>query len=426
MTTFPSVNLVVLTSDFQEFLSQPESLYMNNRPPTYTNLTFNNFYVITQNLAFLTYINLFTDIYCAVLIPQNTDIVNGYGAIPLVATTTPKNTLTITTSNSQDWSDFATNTNPLVSSTATASTNTPGSSLLSASTYQSLIFSLNAAFASVSSFSSTPATAITNNWGIMIMMNPSITFDSNATVTIKESTASLLTPSVTTVTNASSYNLYTMITLRGSTSAALQTSFQVSKVKTSFGVYPFRVNPFSSIYSDSNNMDFMIATVDGIDGPLNKMTFNGYFLINGFTQSTSTNTIKMGFVNYQFPSAMDGSQVPTMLRIKGNIANNASALNSLVIFFDQLTPFFSNMQSGEIFCQNTDNTYPCRYYKGDNTLANGVNNYNSLSRFEISLMAPNTAFSILIPVTLVASSTNFYVAFQTTNATTSFKSLAYV
>jgi hypothetical protein len=171
-----------------------------------------------------------------------------------------------------------------------------------------------------------------------------------------------------------------MITLRGSTSGALQASFQVSSAKTSFGIYPFRVNPFSSIYSDSNNMDFMIATADGIDGPLNKMKFINYFLINGFTLSTPTNTINMGFINFQ-SSPLDGSQVPTFLRIKGTISNNASALNSLVVFFDQLTPFFSNKQSGEIYCQNTDNIYPCRYYKGDTTLLNGVYNYNSLSRF---------------------------------------------
>lgn len=184
MTTFPSVNLVVLSNDFQEFLSQPETLYINNRPPTYVNKTFNDVYVITQNLAFLTYINLFTDIYCAVLIPQNTDIVNGYGALPLVATTTPKNTLTITTSNSQDWSDFATDTNPLVSSTATSASNAAGTSLLASNNYQSLIFSMKAGFSTVSSFDATPATTITNNWGMMIMMNPSIAFDANATMTI--------------------------------------------------------------------------------------------------------------------------------------------------------------------------------------------------------------------------------------------------
>ena len=95
--------------------------------------------------------------------------------MPLVATTTPKNTLTITTSNSQDWSDFVTNTNPLVSSVASASTNSPGSSLVQdAATPQSLVFSWKAPFGSVSSTSQTPGTTITNDWGIMIMMNPSI------------------------------------------------------------------------------------------------------------------------------------------------------------------------------------------------------------------------------------------------------------
>ena len=86
--------------------------------------------------------SLFTDIYCAVLIPQDTDIVNGYGAIPLVATTTPKNTLTITTSNSQDWSDYVTNTNPLVSSSATVNSNTAGSSILVSASAQSIILSM--------------------------------------------------------------------------------------------------------------------------------------------------------------------------------------------------------------------------------------------------------------------------------------------
>lgn len=184
MTTFPNINLVVLSSDFQEFLSQPETLYINNRPASYSNKPFNDVYVITQNLAFLTYINLFTDIYCAVLIPQNTDIVNGYGTLPLVATTTPKNTLTITTSNSQDWSDFTTNQNPLISSVASSATTTPGSSLLVSATAQSLILSMKASYASVTTTASTAATAITNNWGMMIMMNPAITLAASPALAI--------------------------------------------------------------------------------------------------------------------------------------------------------------------------------------------------------------------------------------------------
>ena len=330
-------------------MTQPETLYINNRPSTYSDKTYNDVYVITQNLAFLTYINLFTDIYCAVLIPQNTDIVNGYGTLPLVATTTPKNTLTITTSNSQDWTDYVTNTNPLVSSVGSGSTNTPGASLVQdAATAQSLVFSWKAGFATVSSTSSTPGTTVTNDWGIMIMMNPSIEFDTVTTSNVLQSTqptSDLLTPSVTSVTSLSSYNQYTLIKMTGTIVDHLQHIFVTTATKTAFGLYPFKVKPFSSIYSDNNCMDFMIATVDGINGPANTMTYNGYFLINGFTQSTSANTLNMGFINYQSSTAMDGSQVPTLLRIKGTVTG-ASSFDSLVIFFDSLTPFFTNKHSG--------------------------------------------------------------------------------
>lgn len=349
MTTFPSINLVVRSSDFQEFLSQPESIYINNRPPLFANKAYNDVYVITQNLAFLTYINLFTDIYCAVLIPQNTDIVNGYGTLPIVATTTPKNTLTITTSNSQDWTDYVTDQNPLLSSVSGSATNTPGASLLKdTGTPQSLVFSLKAPFASVTSFSSTASTTITNQWGMLIMMSPSITFDvaTSATISSTQPVSNSLTPSVTSVTSASAYNQYTLVTLTGSIVDQLQNIFKITAAKTAFGLYPFRINSFASTYADANNQDIMIATVDGINGPANKMTYNGYFLINAFTQSPSAGTINMGFINYQSTTAMTGSKVPTLLRIKGTVTNNASAFDSLVVFFDSLTPFFSNYHAG--------------------------------------------------------------------------------
>lgn len=294
--------------------------------------------------------NLFTDIYCAVLIPQNTDIVNGYGTLPIVATTTPKNTLTITTSNSQDWTDYVTNTNPLVSSVTGSNTNTPGTSLIkNAATAQSLVFSFKALFSSVTTFSSTTGTVVTNGWGMMIMMSPSIAFDSatSATIQTTQPNSNSLSATVTSVTNASAYNQYTLVTMRGTIVDNFQNIFMTTATKTAFGLYPFKLQSFSSIYADSNNQDIMIATIDGINGPQNKMTYNGYFLINGFTQAASTaGTLNMGFVNYQSSAAMDGSKVPTMLRIKGTVTNNQTAFDSLVIFFDSLTPFFSNKHSG--------------------------------------------------------------------------------
>lgn len=56
---------------------------------------------------------------------------------------------------------------------------------------------------------------------------------------------------------------------------------------------------FSSIYADSENMDIMIATCDGIDGPANKIVYNSFFLINSFTMLASAlGTINYGYVNY--------------------------------------------------------------------------------------------------------------------------------
>jgi hypothetical protein len=163
-----------------------------------------------------------------------------------------------------------------------------------------------------------------------------------------------------------------MITLQGSISDALQTSFKTTATKTSFGLFPFVVNTFSSIYADANNLDIMIATVDGINGPQNKMTYNGFFLINTFSYaSTAVGTSRVGFVNYQSSTAMDGSKVPTMLRVRGTVTNNATTLDSLVVFFDSLTPFFSNKHAGEVFCYNSDNTKPCRYYQGPSTTVTG-------------------------------------------------------
>lgn len=60
---------------------------------------------------------------------------------------------------------------------------------------------------------------------------------------------------------------------------------------------------------------------------------------------------------------MDGSQVPTMIRIKGTISDNTD-FDSLSIFFDQLTPFYSNYYTGDVFCQSSDGTKFCKFHKG--------------------------------------------------------------
>lgn len=143
----------------------------------------------------MTYLSLFDDIYVAYRLKSDSDIVKGYDTYPMVAKTTPKNTLTIKTANSQDWTDFSVITDPpLVSSSSTVPTNTPTTGLvnLGTGTSQSLVFTLKGLFADVTTFDATPATPITDNWGLLIMMNSKIALPS-ASLTLTQASVSTLT-----------------------------------------------------------------------------------------------------------------------------------------------------------------------------------------------------------------------------------------
>lgn len=199
------------------------------------------------------------------------------------------------------------------------------------------------------------------------MMNPKIKFNTGSTIVVKENPNTVLS-SVTaeTVDSASSYNKYTLITVRGAQSDNLLTTFNptASITTKTIGFHPFDITGFTSIYADSDNFDIMIATCDGIDGPANKIKYNSFFLINSFTMLASTlGTVNYAYVNYEYATPMDGSKVPTMLRIKGSIADNTN-FDSLSIFFDKLTPFYQNYYTGDVFCKSTDGTSFCKFKKG--------------------------------------------------------------
>lgn len=108
-------------------------------------------------------------------------------------------------------------------------------------------------------------------------------------------------------------------------------------------------------------MDIMIATIDGIDGPLNKITENGFFLINAFTmKSSALSSINYGLMNYYVSTPLDGSTVPTFFRFKGSITD--TNIDSLTIFFDNLKPFYENYYTGDIYCYSSDGSSYCTYY----------------------------------------------------------------
>lgn len=102
----------------------PEQIIVNNRPDTYTNKMYNDVYIIGQNLAFMTYLELFNDLYIAYRLKASSDITKGYDTNPLITTSMPKNTLTIKTCNSKDWTGYTSNTNAIVSSVAAANSRT--------------------------------------------------------------------------------------------------------------------------------------------------------------------------------------------------------------------------------------------------------------------------------------------------------------
>jgi hypothetical protein len=365
MQTFFNLNLIVLSRDFQEFLMTPESIFITNRPKTYVNKPegFDDFYVVSQNLAFLTYIGLFNDIYIAARLKASSDIVKGYDSTPLVSLSVPKNTLTITTVNSKDWTDYITSTAPLVSSDMSGSQTitSTGGLLLGGTTGQSIIFNFKALYSDITNFSSVSGTNLTNYAGLMIMMNPLISVSSGTTVTLQQSVANDASANVRgyTLNSNSSYNNYTYLEFSALKSDGLSSTFvPTTAAKKSFSFYPLKLNDYSSMYADSNNMDIYMSAADGINGPLNKMAYNSYFLINAFTQTiTSMASITTTFVNYLASSTapLDGSKVPTFLKITGSVPlGQATNLTKIAIFFDNLTPFFANAYTNEVYCYSTD------------------------------------------------------------------------
>lgn len=423
MQTFFNLNLIVRSKDFQEFLQTPESIFLTNRPNSYSNKLdgYDDVYVVSQNLAFLTYIGLFNDIYIAARLKASSDIVKGYDSTPLVSLSVPKNTLTITTRNSMDWTDYVTNTNPLVSSdmSGTQTITSTGGLLLGGTTSQSIIFNFKALYSDITSFASASGTNLTNYGGLMIMMNPLISVPGGSTVTLKQSVANHASVNVRgyTLSSASAYNNYTYLEFSAFKSDGLFSTFvPTTAVKKAFSFYPLKLNDYSSVYADSNCMDFYMAAADGISGPLNKLVYNSYFLINGYTQTTSPMaTITTAFVNYLASSTapLDGSTVPTFLKITGSVpAGQATSLSKIAIFFDNLTPFFSNVYSQEVYCYGTDAAMMglCDYRQGSGTTSDRYN-YNTLSRIEIPVTAPTTTFTVYIPVSIPTSKTVCYTYF---------------
>lgn len=144
----------------------------------------------------------------------DSDIAKGYDETPLIATSMPKNTLSIKTSNSKNWADYTTDQMPIISSATTSAATTVDSSLLkNAGTDQYLTLKIAAQYSDVTSADSTAGTPIDDNWGMIIMMNPKIKLNGNIALTSND-----FDVAAETIDSGTDYNQYTLITLRASLS----------------------------------------------------------------------------------------------------------------------------------------------------------------------------------------------------------------
>ena len=78
MKTFANLNLMILSEDFQDFHKFPEEIIVTNRPHDYPNKQYEDVYLIGQNLAFMTYLEQFKDLYVAYRLKDDSDIIKGY------------------------------------------------------------------------------------------------------------------------------------------------------------------------------------------------------------------------------------------------------------------------------------------------------------------------------------------------------------
>jgi hypothetical protein len=167
---------------------------------------------------------------------------------------------------------------------------------------------------------------------------------------------------------------------------------------------------YVKIYSNSYTTDISTYFPVGLEYTL---LINGYVFDS--TQFTGTNLF---FINFNSVVPMDGTKVPTLLRVSGLLTNaNTFKTKKLVLFFKQITahPLDPDLPY-EVGC-NTAATasVKCYYYKGFDSVscaAGTCTNYVSQNRLEIlmsttiSSIADIYQLHIVVPVLIPAGISN--------------------
>jgi hypothetical protein len=116
------------------------------------------------------------------------------------------------------------------------------------------------------------------------------------------------------------------VRISASNSNGLIKSFGATPSHNIWALRPFIITEYSSVLVDDNVYDFYIETIDKINGPSYLQVVNSYTLINAFSiDSNVLSKLSVSISNFWSDksinpqSTLDGSYIPTILRIQGMI-----------------------------------------------------------------------------------------------------------
>ncbi|KAL4506506.1 hypothetical protein ABPG72_000077 [Tetrahymena utriculariae] len=210
---------------------------------------------------------------------------------------------------------------------------------------------------------------------------------------------------------STSLNKYTSIKAIFNSGACLQhfISNTAAQTEQQWLLSPFQINQFSSNMVDENVYDFYFQVIDYINGPTPNQIirttalFNAYFITNNAfidPPGSSGKTVNVYLTNMfqQINGGNNGFLVPTVIKIEGKLTSNQNSnINRFSVFFDNLTPFYKNSYSNDIYCGGSSNEIQlsCKAYLTQN---GDINNYLTLSRIEIQASNLLQNFYLIVPV----------------------------
>ncbi|KAL4506505.1 hypothetical protein ABPG72_000076 [Tetrahymena utriculariae] len=444
LQNFPFINMLLSARDFQDYTD--DEIYSHSLIYSASDkLLYSQEFILPSNsINFLNYANQFSDLQIfKVTFNSASNFISQYDSNLITQMSVPKNVLSINTINGKNWVRTpASNAQVIVSSqsdsSAISSVTAPNLGIQISQYEQRLVWNTLIPLSDITqSFTQADVNALTpnsppitipNGAGFVLLFNQNFVPQTMATgyyferyPTSNQHMSMKVTYSTSTSVNA--YNKYTSFQLVAQQHLALDLFYSSTNNEQQWGLRPFIIQGFSSIYVDDYVFDIYVNTIDGINGPANQQQVNSYVLINAFviqqdpytTSSGGTTTywLRATISNYYSGSqnSNTGRYIPVLFKIQGNIpSTQASQTQRIVIFFDNGSPFYNNIFSNEINCASTTGSIEAKC-KGYQSNSLNINNYLTLSRIEVELSSYTSQFIVIIPIKAQVNvqTVNFFV-----------------